>query len=218
MSERTKVLLADDHTIVREGLLSLLREQPDIAIVGTAENGREAVEKAQRSFADIVVMDISMPLLNGIEATQRLRGLLPQTKVIILTMYADNDYVLRALRAGARGYLLRKAAAAELLQAIHAVERGDFYLSSEISRVVIERFLSSEGSVAEEAEALSDRERQVLQLVAEGHTNRRIATTLGISPKTVDTHRTRLMMKLDIHDTAGLVRYAIRKGIVSVDP
>jgi two-component system response regulator NreC len=218
MSGRTKVLLADDHTIMREGLLSLLREQPDIAVVGTAENGREAVEKARRSFPDVVVMDIAMPLLNGIEAARQLRRVLPQTKVIVLTMYADNDYVLRALQAGVQGYLLKKAAAAELLEAIRAVERGNFYLSSEISRVVIERYLSSEGSSAEEAVALSDRERQILQLVAEGHTNRQIATALGISPKTVDTHRTRLMTKLDIHDTPGLVRYAIRKGIVSADP
>lgn len=218
MSGRTKVLLADDHTIMREGLLSLLREQPDIVVVGTAENGREAVEKARRSFPDVVVMDIAMPLLNGIEAARQLRRVLPQTKVIVLTMYADNDYVLRALQAGVQGYLLKKAAAAELLEAIRAVERGGFYLSSEISRVVIERYLSSEGSSAEEAVALSDRERQILQLVAEGHTNRQIATALGISPKTVDTHRTRLMTKLDIHDTPGLVRYAIRKGVVSADP
>ena len=218
MSGRTKVLLADDHTIMREGLLSLLREQPDIAVVGTAENGREAVEKARRSFPDVVVIDIAMPLLNGIEAARQLRRVLPQTKVIVLTMYADNDYVLRALQAGVQGYLLKKAAAAELLEAIRAVERGGFYLSSEISRVVIERYLSSEGSSAEEAVALSDRERQILQLVAEGHTNRQIATALGISPKTVDTHRTRLMTKLDIHDTPGLVRYAIRKGVVSADP
>jgi len=218
MSGRTKVLLADDHTIMREGLLSLLREQPDIVVVGTAENGREAVEKARRSFPDVVVIDIAMPLLNGIEAARQLRRVLPQTKVIVLTMYADNDYVLRALQAGVQGYLLKKAAAAELLEAIRAVERGGFYLSSEISRVVIERYLSSEGSSAEEAVALSDRERQILQLVAEGHTNRQIATALGISPKTVDTHRTRLMTKLDIHDTPGLVRYAIRKGVVSADP
>lgn len=217
MSERTKVLLADDHTIVREGLLALLHEQQDIAVVGTAENGREAVEKARRLFPDIVVMDIAMPLLNGIEATRQLRRLLPQTKVIVLTMYADEVYVLRALQAGVRGYLLKRAASAELLQAIHAVERGDFYLSSDISRVVVERYLSSENPAEAEVVALSDRERQILQLVAEGHTNREIAASLGITPKTVDTHRTRLMTKLDIHDTPGLVRYAIRKGMVRAD-
>ena len=217
MGERTKVLLADDHTIVREGLLSLLQEQHDIAVVDTAENGREAIEKARRHFPDVVVMDIAMPLLNGIEATRQLRRVLPQTKVIVLTMYADEAYVLRALQAGAQGYLLKRAASAELLQAIRAVERGNFYLSSEISRVVVERFLSSENADEEEGVALSDRERQILQLVAEGHTNRQIAAALGITPKTVDTHRTRLMTKLDIHDTPGLVRYAIRKGIVTAD-
>jgi len=215
-SERTKVLLADDHTIVREGILSLLQAHQGIAVVGTAENGQEAIEKARRTFPDIVVMDIAMPLLNGIEATRQLRRLLPQTKVIVLTMYADEEYVLRALQAGVRGYLLKRSAAAELLQAINKVERGDFYLSSEISHVVIERFLSSPGPV-EEATALTERERQILQLVAEGHTNRQIAIALGITPKTVDTHRTRLMTKLDIHDTPGLVRYAIRKGIVTAD-
>jgi DNA-binding NarL/FixJ family response regulator len=217
MSDRTKVLLADDHTIVREGLLALLQGHQDVAVVGTAENGREAVDKARRLFPDVVVMDIAMPLLNGIEATRQLHRLLPQTKVIVLTMYADEVYVLRALQAGVRGYLLKKAASAELLQAIHAVERGDFYLSSEISRVVVERYLSSENPAEEEVVALSDRERQILQLVAEGHTNRQIAAALGITPKTVDTHRTRLMTKLDIHDTPGLVRYAIRKGMVRAD-
>jgi DNA-binding NarL/FixJ family response regulator len=215
--ERTKVLLADDHTIVREGLLSLLHEQHDIVVVGAAENGREAVEKARRTFPDIVVMDIAMPLLNGIEAMRQLTRSLPRTKVIVLTMYVDEEYVLRALQAGARGYLLKKAAASELLQAIRAVARGDFYLSSDISRAVVERFFSSDNPAAEEAAALSDRERQILQLVAEGHTNRQIASALGITPKTVDTHRTRLMTKLDIHDTPGLVRYAIRKGLVRAD-
>ncbi len=179
--ERTKVLLADDHTIVREGLLSLLHEQQDIVVVGAAENGHEAVEKARRTFPDVVIMDVAMPLLNGIEATRQLTRLLPQTKVIVLTMYVDEEYVLR------------------------------------ISRVVVERFLASDDPGAEEAVALSERERQILQLVAEGYTNRQIATALGITPKTVDTHRTRLMTKLDIHDTPGLVRYAIRKGLVRAD-
>ncbi len=216
MSDRTKVLLADDHTIVREGILSLLQEQPEVTVVGTAENGREAVEKARRTFPDVVVMDVAMPLLNGIEATRQLRRFLPQTKVIVLTMYADEEYVLRALQAGVRGYLLKKAAASELLQAIRTVERGDFYLSSDISHVIVERYLAS-NNPEEETISLSDRERQILQLVAEGHTNRQIGTALGITQKTVDTHRTRLMAKLDIHDTPGLVRYAIRKGIVRAD-
>jgi two-component system response regulator NreC len=216
MSDRTKVLLADDHTIVREGILSLLQEQPEVTVVGTAENGREAVEKARRTFPDVVVMDVAMPLLNGIEATRQLRRFLPQTKVIVLTMYADEEYVLRALQAGVRGYLLKKAAASELLQAIRTVERGDFYLSSDISHVIVDRYLAS-ANPEEEAISLSDRERQILQLVAEGHTNRQIGTALGITQKTVDTHRTRLMAKLDIHDTPGLVRYAIRKGIVRAD-
>ena len=216
MSDRTKVLLADDHTIVREGILSLLQEQPEVSVVGTAENGREAVEKARRTFPDVVVMDVAMPLLNGIEATRQLRRHLPQTKVIVLTMYADEEYVLRALQAGVRGYLLKKAAASELLQAIRTVERGDFYLSSDISHVIVDRYLAS-ANPEEETISLSDRERQILQLVAEGHTNRQIGTALGITQKTVDTHRTRLMAKLDIHDTPGLVRYAIRKGIVRAD-
>ena len=215
--DHIKVLLADDHTIVREGLLSLLQGQREIAVVGTAENGQEAIEKARGTFPDVVVMDVAMPVLNGIEATQQLRRLLPQTKVIVLTMYADEEYVLRALQAGARGYLLKRSAAAELLQAIRVVQRGEFFLSSEISHVVIERFLAAPVQGAEVTQ-LSERERQIVQLVAEGHTNRQIASALGITPKTVDTHRTRLMNKLGIHDTPGLVRYAIRKGIVRADP
>lgn len=216
MSERIKVLLADDHTIVREGLLSLLRQQRDVTIVGTAENGREAVDMARSTFPDVVVMDIAMPQMNGIEATRQLTRLMPKTKVIVLTMYADEEYIVRALQAGVRGYLLKKAAAAELLQAIRAVERGDFYLSSDISNVVVQRFLSSDAAAAE-SEPLSDRERQILQLVAEGNTNRKIASMLGVTLKTVDTYRTRMMTKLGIHDTPGLVRYAIRKGIVQAD-
>jgi DNA-binding NarL/FixJ family response regulator len=215
-SQRTKILLADDHTIVREGILSLLQAHQEVVVVGTADNGHEVVEKARRTFPDIVVMDIAMPLLNGIEATRQLKKVLPQIRVIVLTMYADEEYVLRALQAGVRGYLLKRSAAAELLQAIRAVERGEFYLSSEISHVVVERFLASPTPL-EEAVVLSQRERQILQLVAEGHTNRQIATALGITPKTVDTHRTRLKTKLGIHDTPGLVRYAIRKGIVRAD-
>ena len=216
MSERIKVLLADDHTIVREGLLSLLCQQRDVTIVGTAENGREAVDMARSTFPDVVVMDIAMPQMNGIEATRQLTRLMPKTKVIVLTMYADEEYIVRALQAGVRGYLLKKAAAAELLQAIRAVERGDFYLSSDISNVVVQRFLSSDAATAE-SEPLSDRERQILQLVAEGNTNRKIASMLGVTLKTVDTYRTRMMTKLGIHDTPGLVRYAIRKGIVQAD-
>jgi len=216
VSERIKVLLADDHTIVREGLLSLLRQQRDVTIVGTAENGREAVDMARSTFPDVVVMDIAMPQMNGIEATRQLTRLMPKTKVIVLTMYADEEYIVRALQAGVRGYLLKKAAAAELLQAIRAVERGDFYLSSDISNVVVQRFLSSDAATAE-SEPLSDRERQILQLVAEGNTNRKIASMLGVTLKTVDTYRTRMMTKLGIHDTPGLVRYAIRKGIVQAD-
>ena len=217
-TERTRVLLADDHTIVREGLLSLLNEQPDLVVVGAAENGIDAVEKARQTLPHVVVMDVAMPLLNGIEATRQLRKLLPRTNVIILTMYADDAYVLRALQAGVRGYLLKRAAAAELVRAVHAVERGDFYVSKDISQAVVERYLSSEHPADEEEITLSNRERQILQLVAEGHTNREIAVALGITPKTVDTHRTRLMAKLDIHDTPGLVRYAIRQGIVRADP
>ncbi len=214
--DQIRVLLADDHTIVREGLLSLLQSHQEIAVVGTAENGQEAIDKARSTFPDVIVMDVAMPLMNGIEATQQLKRMLPETKVIVLTMYADEEYVLRALHAGARGYLLKRSAAAELLQAIRSVQRGDFFLSSAISHVVVERFLLGSAQGVEQ-EQLSERERQIVQLVAEGRTNRQIASALGITPKTVDTHRTRLMGKLGIHDTPALVRYAIRKGIVRAD-
>jgi DNA-binding NarL/FixJ family response regulator len=214
-SERTKVLLADDHTIVREGILSLLQAHQGIAVVGTAENGQEAIEKARRTFPDIVVMDIAMPLLNGIEATRQLRRLLPQTKVIVLTMYADEEYVLRAAsrRSGlpARNARPPPSCCRRSTRSSAATSTR----ARRISHVVIERFLSSPGPVegdgAHRARASDPAARR------RGTRNRQIAIALGITPKTVDTHRTRLMTKLDIHDTPGLVRYAIRKGIVTAD-
>lgn len=213
------VLLAEDHTIVRKGLRSLLDAEPDIEVVGEAEDGRQAVEAAQKLRPDVVLMDITMPLLNGLEATRQLKKLCPAVKVVILTVHTTEEYIFQVLRAGAAGYLVKQAAVEELILAIQAVYRGDSFLSPSISRKVIEEYSRRAEATAldDDYEQLTDREREVLQLVAEGRSNREIAELLHVTVKTVEAHRARLMEKLDIHDTAGLTRYALRKGFIAED-
>ncbi len=218
--DRTRVLLAEDHTIVRKGLRSLLDKETGIKVVGEAEDGREAIAKAEELHPDVVVMDIAMPGLNGLEATRQIKKRFPDMKILILTMHTNEEYVLQTLKAGASGYLVKKAAPAELISAINAVHKGDSFLSPSISRTVIDEYIrrSKEISEGEEGfEQLTVREREVLQLIAEGHKTREIAELLYISIKTVETHRAHIMNKLDIHSTAELTRYAIRKGIISSD-
>ncbi|MBM4465406.1 MAG: response regulator transcription factor [Chloroflexi bacterium] len=212
---KIRVLLAEDHTIVRKGLRSLLEGEAGIEVIGEAEDGREAIQMTQRLLPDVVLMDISMPALNGLEATRQIKKLFPGVKVLILTMHADEEYVFQILRAGASGYVVKKAAPAELVLAIQAVRQGNSFLSPSISRQVIEEYIQkAEAMVENSYERLTDREREVLQLIAEGHTSREIAELLHISQKTVRAHRASLMDKLDIHGTAELTRYAIRKGVV----
>jgi DNA-binding NarL/FixJ family response regulator len=210
--------LAEDHTIVRKGLRALLADEADIEVVAEAADGREAVQLAQQFLPDVVLMDLSMPGLSGLEATRQIRHRMPEVKVLVLTRHANEEYVLQILRAGASGYVLKKAAPAELVSAIQAVSRGDSFLSPAISRTVIEEYVrQAEAMVKDSYEQLTDREREVLQLIAEGHSSREIAEQLCISEKTARTHRANLMDKLDLHSTAELTQYAIRKGLVGLD-
>jgi len=218
--DKIRVLLAEDHTIVRKGLRSLLEGEAGIEVIGEAEDGREAIKLADKLHPDIVVMDIAMPGLNGLEATRQLKKRFPEMKILILTMHANEEYILQTLKAGALGYLVKKAAPSELISAIKAVYQGNSFLSPSISRKVIDDYIRRADEISEGAEGfeqLTVREREVLQLIAEGRKNWEIAGLLYISIKTVETHRAHIMDKLDIHSTAELTRYAIRKGIISSD-
>jgi len=205
-----RVLLADDHRMFVQGLKDIL-EKEKMEIVGEAADGREAVRLAKKHRPDVAVLDLAMPLMNGIDAAREIEKVSPETKRILLTMYTEEQYILDALRAGVNGYLLKTKAATDLVQAIREVSRGTLYMSSGIPRDAIQAYLSNK---ERRSDPLSPREREVLQLIAEGKTIKEIAGILGISAKTIETHRMRLMDKLDIHDTAGLVRYAIRRGVI----
>ena len=207
-----RILVADDHTLVRAGLTSLIAHLPNMEVVGEAADGRHAMQMVRELKPDIVLMDIAMPGLNGLESAERIHGLEPQIKIIILSMFANEEYVAQALKAGASGYLLKDAATAELEMALKSVAMGQFYLSPAISRQVVDNYLRG-GPVG--ADVLTPRQREILQLIAEGKSTRDIADTRHVSVKTVETHRTQLMERLDIHDVAGLIRYALRKGLIS---
>jgi len=211
-----RVLLADDHTILRAGLKKMLNAQPDIEVVGEAPDGRQAVHEAQRLQPDIVLMDITMPDMNGIEATRQIRKLLPDVKVLVLTMHEHDEYIFQALRAGASGYMLKEAADTELFTALHVIQSGQFYLSPTAQSVMVGDYLQRvrTGEEKDSYSSLTEREREILKLVAEGHTNNQIAERLVISPKTVDTHRTHIMDKLNLHSRAELVKYAMRRGLL----
>jgi two-component system, NarL family, response regulator NreC len=204
------IVLADDHEIVREGFRALL-ERHGFRVVGEASDGQEAVKLTEKFKPQVAVLDLSMPLLSGIEASRQITSTSPETKTILLTMYKEDQYILEALRAGVSGYILKTKGTKELVDAIRQVLRGTTYLSPEVSLSVIEAY---RGGVQPDAVPLSPRERQVLQLVAEGKSSKEIASVMGISVKTASAHRTRLMTKLDIHGTARLVRLAIRLGLV----
>ena len=205
-----RLLLADDHMLVRQGFKVLL-EREGFQVVGEAPDGREAVRLAAKERPDVAVLDIGMPLLNGLDAAREIQKSSARTKVILLTQHDEDQYVTEALRAGAKGYVLKNQAATDLVQAIHEVCRNGLYLSACISRALVDAFASKK-EIPEEL--LTERERQVVQLIGEGKSTREIAALLGISAKTAESHRARLMQKLDIHETASLVRYAIRRGLV----
>jgi len=207
-----KILVADDHNLVRAGLTALIARLPDMEIVGEAPDGRQALRMVRDLAPDLVLMDIAMPGLNGLEAAERIHGIHPQTKIIILSMHANEEYVAQALKAGASGYLLKDAATTELEMALKSVSMGQFYLSPAISRQVVDNFLRG-GPTG--VDVLTPRQREILQLIAEGKSTRDIADTLHLSVKTVETHRAQLMERLDIHDIAGLIRYALKKGLIT---
>ena len=204
------ILLADDHLIVRQGLKVLL-EREGFTVVGEASDGREAVRLAQKLCPDIALLDFTMPLLNGIDAGRIILQTSPKTKIVLLTMHAEDHHVLEALRVGFKGYVLKTKAVEELVQAIQEVSRGKLYLTPGVSEVVVQAYLAQSELPRE---PLSLREREVLQLIAEGKTTKEAAVVLGISTKTAESHRARIMAKLNIHETASLVRYAIRRGLI----
>jgi len=208
----TRILLADDHLVVREGLKSLL-EAAGFKVVGEARDGREALKLARMLEPEVTVMDIGMPGLNGVDACRELLREVPEMRIIVLTVHGEDAYVIEALRSGARGYVLKTQAGSDLVRAIGEVTQGRIYLSPSVSSAVVQAFLAGSTSPAD---PLTPREREVLQLVAEGRSTKEVAGILGVSVKTAETHRTRLMTKLDIHHTAGLVHYAIRRGLIRV--
>ena len=211
------VIVVDDHHLVRQGIRSLLEKAPDMRVVGEAADGVEAVKLAQQLKPDVVVMDILMPNMNGTQAAERMRSLLPAPRVILLTMYSDTTLVQQALRYGVRGYLLKRSVVEELLLAVRAAAHGDLYLSPAISSSLLESNMKSEGNLNGSLAGLSPREIEVLELIAQGHTSASIGQVLGISEKTVEKHRSSLMEKSGIHDVAGLVRFAIKHNLVSLD-
>jgi DNA-binding NarL/FixJ family response regulator len=214
---KIRVLLADDHKLVRAGIRALLQTVVDVEIVAEAADGREALQLIEAHRPDLTLMDITMPSLNGLDATARIVRAFPHTRVVILSMNADEDSVLKALRAGAVGYLVKTADPAELGMAVRAVARGERFLSSAVSNHVVAACLNRVDKEQTSLERLAPRQREVLQLIAEGHTTKEIASKLGISVKTTETYRSDLMKALEIHDIASLTRFAIRSGLVSVD-
>ena len=212
------LFLADDHTIVRQGLAKLLEGEPDLRVVGEAENGREAVEKVEELKPNIVLMDIAMPLLNGIEATRQIRKICPQTKVIILSMHSHNRYISELFSLGASGYLLKDSTGTDIIKAIHAALKGETYLSPSISHKVIEDYISLKKTSRQEElyNSLSNREREVFQMIAEGRSTREIAEILYVSPSTVKTHRSNIMEKLKMDNISQLIQFAIYLGIVEI--
>ncbi len=213
-----RVVIADDHTVVRDGLRALLEANPEIKIVGNAANGRQVVNQLQTFQPDIVIMDISMPELTGIDATREIHQVASQVKVIILSMIGTPEYVFRALQAGARGYLLKESAGREVMEAVQAVYAGEYYLSQPITRTVIADYLQQrERPQAEPLDSLSEREREILQMVVEGKTSAEIGESLHLSPKTVESYRSRMMIKLGISNVPELVKFAIRKGLTPLE-
>lgn len=216
MPKKIRILLADDHTIVRQGLEKLLAEQPDFQVVGEATNGQVVVDKAEELQPDVIILDIAMPLLNGIEAAKRIRKILPSCKILILSMYSHEHYIHQLLEVGISGYLLKDSSGKEIIQAIRTAMNNETFLSPSISQIVVDSYLSPQkkSSYEERYAKLSNREREIFQLIAEGHSTRQITDILCISTSTVKTHRAKIMEKLGIDSTAHLTRLALKLGIV----
>jgi DNA-binding NarL/FixJ family response regulator len=216
-TKKIRILLADDHNIMRRGLRLLLERQPGFEVVSEAADGRQAVERAEATKPDVVVLDIAMPNMSGIEAAQRISASLPQTAIVILSMHSDEGYVLRALKAGAKGYVLKDSAENDLIEAIKAVSEGKAFFSPEISNILVEDYVREmrKRGAEDSYELLTPREREILQMLAGGKSNKDIATVLNLSLYTVETHRRNLQDKLNLHSLAELILYAVRKGIIS---
>jgi DNA-binding NarL/FixJ family response regulator len=212
-----RILLADDHTVMRNGLRLLLERQPHLQVVGEAADGRQAVALSESANPDVVIMDIAMPNLNGIEAARQIVNRSPRTAIAILSMHSDESYVIRALKAGARAYLLKDSAEADLLAAVRALTEGKSFFSPAISKILVEDYMRQlESRGAEDTyELLTNREREILQLLAEGRTNKEVANMLNLSLYTVETHRTHILQKLNLHSVPELILYAVRKGIIA---
>ena len=215
--KQIRILLADDHVVMRRGLRLLLENQPGFSVVAEASDGREAVDRAEAVKPDVAVLDIAMPNLSGIEATERITPMLPETRIVILSMHSDESYVLRALKAGVKGYLLKDSAEGDLVEAIKAVHQGKAFFSPDISRMLVEDYRreTKNRRVEDSYELLTPREREILQMLAEGKSNKDIATVLHLSLYTVETHRRNLQEKLNLHSFPELVLYAVRKGIIA---
>ena len=214
---KLRIVIGDDHTLVRQGLRKILEEQPGWEVVAETGDGRQAVKEALALQPDVVILDIGMPLLNGIEATRQIVRRLPSVGVLILSMHADEAYITQALQAGARGYLLKDSADTDLIRAVGAVAAGKSFFSPAVATVMLDdyvRHLADKG-IVDRYDSLSEREREIFQLVAEGHSNKEIADLLSVSPATVETHRAHILQKLDVHNTAELVLYAVRRGVIS---
>jgi len=209
-----RVLLAEDHTVVRQGLRRILQAEPGIEIVAEVGDGRAALQEIEATQPSVAIVDISLPSLNGIEVTRQAAKVAPQTRILILSMHADDAYIRQALQAGARGYLLKDADDLDLLKAVAAIDGGASYFSPTVSRVLLQGFLQDAPAAADEMSVLSARERQVLPLIAEGRSSKEVAQLLGLSVSTVESHRKHIMEKLDLHNTAALVRFALKKGLV----
>ena len=214
---RLRILLADDHTLLRQGLRKILQERPDWEVVAEASDGREAVRQTLAVQPDIAILDIGMPLLNGIEATRQIVRRLPDIHVLILSMHANEAYIVQALKAGAKGYLLKDSADTDLIRGVAAVASGKSFFSPAVAKVMLDDYVRhlTEKGIADRFDSLSEREREIFQLVAEGHSNKEIAELLSVSPTTVETHRAHILQKLDVHNTAELVLYAVRRGVIS---
>jgi DNA-binding NarL/FixJ family response regulator len=214
---KLRILLGDDHTLVRQGFRKILEERPDWEVVAEASDGRDAVRQAAAAQPDLAILDIGMPLLNGIEATRQMVRRLPAMRVLILSMHADEAYIIQALKAGARGYMLKDSADTDLIRGVKAVAAGKSFFSPAVAKVMLDDYVRhlAESGMTDRFESLSEREREIFQLIAEGHSNKAIAELLSISPATVETHRAHILQKLDVHNAAELVLYAVRRGVIS---
>jgi len=217
VSTKLRILLADDHTLLRQGLRKILQERPDWEVVAEAGDGREAVRQTLAVQPDIAILDIGMPLLNGIEATRQIVRRLPEMHILILSMHANEAYIIQALKAGAKGYLLKDSADTDLIRGVVAVASGKSFFSPAVAKVMLDDYVRhlTEKGIADRFDSLSEREREIFQLVAEGHSNKEIAELLSVSPTTIETHRAHILQKLDVHNTAELVLYAVRRGVIS---